>query len=129
MATKYDGHGVTLNSLKVIDVTLPGWVKQTYEVTLLANLTVKTKKSGALKEVNDITATVEYDPTVIGTLDTANKVWTLTWPNTGGSIAFWGELSAVGDVTLQEDTRATCQVTITVTNLNAAGVETAPVYS
>ena len=133
MATVYDGHGAVLTfngtAMDCVSIVLGGWTRATYETTKLTNTAVKTKRGAALAEIGDITATVEYDPTKINalrqTLGGTSYACTIV-KSPGMNFSCYGEVTAIGDVTLDEDNRATVDITITVTcnNNGAEAVQT-----
>lgn len=99
--------------------------------TGMRNTAVRTKSPKTLYEVPDITTTCEYDPAVIDQLQDVlqvNQKITITYPD-GSTVEFWGWLESFDPSEHQEGTQPTATVTFIVSNLNASGVETPPVYA
>jgi hypothetical protein len=136
MSVNFDGHGITYTrsglTAKVKTVKLGGYSKEEIDVTTHSNTAVKTKVLTTLKNYGDISLTLECDPSVYGgTISAGNASTVITFPNSAGSITFWADVKQVGEVTYEQGSsnQVTFELTLTVTNRNGSGVETAPVYS
>lgn len=132
----YDGVGTTITfgttgvSFGVEKLTLPGWARAAIDMTKLANSAVKTKKAAKLKDYGDFSVTVELNPThAFDSTFADNEQITITFADSLGALVLWGFVSDMkpGDVSV--DSKSTFDLTITVSNLNASGVETAPSFS
>lgn len=132
----YDGVGTTIAfattgvSFGVEKLTLPGWARAVIDMTKLANTGVKTKKAAKLKDYGDFSVTVELNPThAFSSTFADNEQITITFADSLGALVIWGFVSDMkpGDVTV--DGKSTFDLTVTVSNLNASGVETAPSFS
>lgn len=110
-------------------VTLPGWNVDDIDDTNLDNTSVFTTIAGKLKHINALTLNVDLK--AVGDLPAvgSRQQLTITLPGGVGSFVCWGHLSAISDVSLGNGTSPVVDVTFTVGNLNAAGVETAPVLT
>lgn len=132
----YDGVGTTIAfattgvSFGVEKITLPGWARAAIDMTKLSNTSVKTKKAAKLKDYADFSVTVELNPThAFSSTFASNEQITITFPDSLGTLVVWGFVSDMkpGDVSM--DAKSTFDLTITVSNLNDSGVETAPSFS
>lgn len=133
MSVVFEGHGTTFTFANVtvlpIKITVPGWAREMIDKTTLSNSAWKTKKPATLRELNDMTLTVEFDPGAVQLYPTVNQQMTLTFPSGAGSLVFWGAIKSVSDPDVETDGRMTQDIVITPTNLNASDVETAPVFA
>lgn len=96
-----------------------------------ANTTVQTKAPGKLPEVTDMGGTCHFTKASYGTIMAQigiNQLVTVTYPG-GGTHAVWGWLESfeAGDFVANQQPIATFK--IIVSNRNATGVETPPVYT
>ena len=106
-----------------------GWKKDIIDVSTLSNTTAKTKVLGKLKEFKDFTVSVLTDTAKVHNSTFAtNELITITFPS-AGSLALYGAVSGVAPGDLAVGDKPTTELTITITNRNGSGVETAPVFS
>jgi hypothetical protein len=133
MALTFEGQGTTYTvaglTLKPKKITVPGWSKEEIDVTNLSNSDVKTFFIAQLKTTGDIVLNLEFDASVYAAIPETNLEWKLTFSGTTENIKFWATVKEVGNVDEETDNQPTFDLTVKVTNLNAAGVETAPVYA
>ena len=128
--------GGNISNIKSAEIP-NAWSKEMIDVTLLVNQRVKTKKGATLKEYEAVTVTCAYDPAIAAdvetpatsSLDDSNQAHTLTFPDSAGTVVFWGEISSVGKASAETDGEMTYDVEVTPTNRNAADVETPPVFA
>lgn len=104
-----------------------GHTVEAIEDTDLSNANFKTFVPAALKEGNDVTISVKSLNK--SAITDGNQQFTITFPNSHGSLVFWGFVTNSGDIALSSNIGATTDVTIKISNLNAAGVETPPVLT
>jgi hypothetical protein len=133
MALTFDMQGTTFTrsgiTLAPKSMTVPGWAKESIDVTTLNNSGVRTFAMKKLKTINDFVLTLVFDAAVYAAIPTGNGQWTVAFPDGAGSLTFWGDVMSVGDVSADEGStdQPTFDLTIKVTNLNSSGAETAPV--
>lgn len=132
----YDGvgasitFGTTAETFVVEKLTPPGWARKIVEMTALSNTGVTTKKLGKLKDFEDFPVTVQLDPDkTYNTNFASNELITITFPDSLGALAFYGAVSKNSPGEISEGGKSTLDLTITVTNLDGSGVETAPSFS
>lgn len=130
---KFDGNGSTLkfgaNGTALIginSISFPGESVAVIDATTLSNANVKTSIAANLRTVGDLTFNVDLvnlsGIPAIGEVTQA----TITLPDNYGTWTGWGYVSAIADSSLTNDASPTVDITFTVGNLNASGVETAP---
>jgi len=133
MAVTFEGQGTTFTmsglTLNPKKITVPGWSKEEIDVTNLNNTDVKTFVLATLRTINDIALTLEFDPSVYAAIPEGNTSITITFSGTTEKITFYGDVKEVGDVDEETDNQPTFDVTIKITNRDASGAETAPVYA
>jgi len=132
----YDGVGSSIAfattgvTFRVEKITPPGWSRAVIDMTLLANTAVKTKKAGKLKDYGDFVVSIQLYPTqVFNSTFATNEQITITFPDSLGSLVLWGFVSSPKPGEMAADNKSTADLTITVSNLNGSGVETAPSFS
>ena len=118
--------------MEVIDLTLPGIDGGgVIDQTTMTNTTYRTAVPKSLVSITDSTLTVAYDgdfiDEVISMINTNQQI-TITLSDTS-TYVFWGSLGSFTPGTFTEGERPTATVTLNVTNRNAAGTETGPVYT
>ena len=62
-------------------------------------------------------------------LPETNQVFVFTFPNSGGTVTVWCQISDVDNTKLELNDRPLYDITFSPTNLNATGVETPPVHA
>ena len=100
--------------------------------TCLSNTAYKTKIAQALKEVADLTFTADYEPAdwaAIVAETNVNQSIVLNFPSPLGALTFWGWLRSFTPAESGVGGRWTGTGTVVISNLNASGVETGPVYA
>jgi hypothetical protein len=137
MADLVNAQGSTLTTsgwtVYPIAMTIPGYEQSEIDKTKLVNSAVTTADVGTLKKYDPLVFMVAYDATTRETVPSANQVWTVTLPDDAGAYTFWGKRSKVGSVELVRDAdqneQLAYEITITLTNENGSGVETAPAFA
>lgn len=133
MSVINEGHGVTFTfaglTLAPVAMELPGWVKEMIDLTNLNNTSVKTQMAAVLKKINDFKMRVEFDAAEIDGLPETNQTFIFTFPNSGGTVTVWCQITSVDNVPLENGARPLYDLTFGVTNLNGSNVETPPVYA
>ncbi len=132
-----EGHGLRYSLasgllLEEVSISPPG-VKGSgpKNTTTHANSTVQTKAPGKLPEITDLGGTVVISK---GTLAAAmsvvlvNQSITVTYPG-GGTHVVWGWLEEVIPGPFTSNGQPTATIKIHISNRNATGVETPPVYT
>lgn len=128
--TAIDGNGtkLKLGSTEIGGITefttIPGWSKAEIEDTEIGNTSVHTFVLGTLKNYNALAFNLKFANS--GELTEANSEYTLVFTD-GSTITFWGRLMQLGDASASNGAAVTRSCQIKLTNLNASGVETAPV--
>ena len=118
--------GGNISNIKSAEIP-EAWSREMIDVTLLANTAVKTKKGATLKEYEAVSVTCAYDPSI--TLTLTNQAHTITFPDSAGTVVFWGQISSVGKPSAETDGEMTYDIEVTPTNRNASAVETVPVFA
>lgn len=121
--TKLKQNGTEIAGIVSFD-TIPGWSRTEIEDTEVGNTSVQTYILGTLKHYNALAFTAKFANSP--DIPTGNVEWVIEFPN-GATLTFWGELSTLGDVTVSNNNAVQRSCSITLTNLNASGEETAPV--
>lgn len=121
--TKLKQNGTAIAGIVSFD-TIPGWSRTEIEDTEVGNASVQTYILGTLKHFNALAFTAKFANSA--DIPTGNVEWVIEFPN-GATLTFWGELSQLGDVSASNNSAVQRSCTITLTNLNASGEETAPV--
>jgi hypothetical protein len=120
------------------------WVKEPtppgYEMggpnpqTTMENVKYRTQKPKKLITVTGSSITVAYDPAILTRLTTTgggllgkNQLITVLYGD-NSKHNFWGWMEAFRPNALQEGVQATAVCQLEASNINAAGVETGPVY-
>lgn len=125
-----DGNGTTLKSGSTLIggitefTTIPGWSRPEIEDTEIGNTTVNTFVLGTLKNYNALAFNLKFANSA--EVPETNSEYTLTFTD-GSTITFWGQLMQLGDASANNGASVTRSCQIKLTNLNASGVETAPV--
>ena len=115
---------------KIKKITVPGFSVAEIEVSTLDNTTAMTYVMAALRDYSDLVITAEFTPSIFGgTLSVGNALTTITFPDSGGSIALWCDIKEVSSPDFENNTQPTFDVTFKVTNRNGSGVETIPAFS
>lgn len=130
---KYDGNGTTFKAgngsaqkAGINTISCGGYSISVIDDSDLGNTAVLTKILANLRDHSDITLNIDF--AALGKVHFAGKKeCVIGFPQVGGSLTFWGGISSVANSTFQNLQSPTCDITITVTNLNDAGEETPPV--
>ena len=88
----YDGHTSTLAgdgansgwSPELVDIMLPSKVAEQIDTSHLGTSGSRTKISGNLTNVEDITVTINTDPSDVPVFPAVNESWTITFPLLAG---------------------------------------------
>ena len=123
--TNYVRDGLEIEPKKI---TLGGWSKEELDTTNLTNDEVKTAMLGKLKKYADVVFNLEFDPAVYGQIGEGNKLTKIVIDSVG-SFDFWADVKQLGDIEFGIDELPVFDLTLTVTNLNDAGIETKPVFT
>jgi hypothetical protein len=136
MGEIYDGSGSSIAfattgvSFKVEKFEAgPADKKKEIDVTTLANASVRTKKLSILRELENLSVTIQHDPAKQYATWAANELITISFPSGSGSLAFYGGKMEYKPNELEAQNKTLATVTIMISNLNGSGVETAPVYT
>lgn len=101
------------------------------DTSTMRNTTWRTRAPKSLKTLTEGSAVVAYDPAVydeIVAMLNVNQEITITFPDSS-TLVFWGWLNEFTPGANVEGEQPTADITIIASNQNAAGTETAPVYS
>jgi hypothetical protein len=101
------------------------------DVTCLSNTQWVTKQPQTLMEVPDISFSCLYDPGDLPTINgeiNKNQIITINF-NDASNLVFWGYLKAYEPQSAGKGDKWLANGTVVVTNMNAVGVEVAPVYN
>ena len=101
------------------------------DTTTMRNTSLRTKAPKKLKTMDNMTATVAYDPEVYDSLFdmvNQNQEITITFPD-DSTLVVWGWLDEFKPNAIKEGEQPTAMITVICSNQNDSGVETAPVYS
>lgn len=101
------------------------------DVSTMHNTAWHTKHPRILKDMGPAQAACGYDPNVLTAIlahVNINDVITVTFPD-GGTLAFYGCLQKFEPEALEEAKMPMANVTISPTNMDAAGAEQEPVYT
>jgi len=133
MSIQYEGHGTTFTrsglTLNPQKITLFGFSKEEIDVTTLANVAAKTTVLGALYATSNIVLNLEFDSAQhLAIISSGNASTKITFEDTS-YITVWADVLEVGEAEFENDNKVTYDVTLKVTNLNAAGAETVPTYT
>ena len=139
MATKnYEGVGITVTfgttavTLELVDVNLPGWEREVIDVSHLGQSAddYKMKVLAKLKDMPSFDIEVHQEPaTAFNTSWARNELISIAFPDSIGTLAFWGGVSAIAQGNNTMDDKPTDTYTITPTNRNGSGTYTAPAWS
>ena len=130
----FDGNGSKLKQGSTVIggivrfTTIPGWSKTEIDDTELANTAVETVVLGNLKKYNQVGFDLKFANSGEFSSLEGNKEWTIEFSD-GSTLVFWGQLQALGDASAENNSGVTRSCTMTLTNLNESGVETAPVLT
>lgn len=130
----FDGNGTTLKQGSTLIggivrfSAIPGWSKTEIDDSELANSSVETVVLGNLKKYNQLTFDLKFANSGEFSRLEGNLEWTMTFSD-GSTLVFWGQLQTLGDASAENNSGVTRSCTMTLTNLNASGVETAPVLT
>ena len=121
-----DAVGVTLQINEntvggVISISGGGFTREMLDDTDLSNANWMTKVGASLRSMEDVT--VEAKISASGFVDENCRI-SLTAP--GVTLSFWGQVSNSGSLNLAVNTGITKSITITPTNLDDSGNESAP---
>lgn len=112
-------------------VTPPGWSGGGgNSSTHMGNVRYRTQKPKKLLTINDIEGTCSYEVVALDTIDDAlqlNQLFTVEFED-GDKIKVWGWLEEFVPQENKEGDQPTAKVKIMISNENASGVETGPVY-
>lgn len=102
------------------------------DTTTMRNSEWRTRNPKQLKTLSPASATCAYDPAVypdiITNLINVNNLVTVTYPD-GDTLGFWAWLDEFTPGAHVEGEQPTADLTVIPSNQNAAGAETAPVYT
>jgi len=132
MGVQFEGQGTGFTrsglTLKPKTITVPGWNKEEMDVSTLSNTAFRTFVLKKLKTINDLVLKLEFDVAVWKTIPEGNGPWTITFPDSAGSVVLWADVKEVGDIEVDVDNndQLTFDLTLKVTNRNGSGVETGP---
>lgn len=102
------------------------------DTTTMRNTRWRTRQPKQLVTATDITATCAYDPecynSVVTSLIGKNGLITITMPDLS-TVAVWGWVDSFEPAEHTEGAQPTATITIILSNENATGVETAPLYT
>ena len=101
------------------------------DTSTMRNTTWRTKAPKGLISLSESSFTAAWDPAVydeIISMVNTNQEITITFPDSS-TLVFWGWIDEFSPGSFAEGEQPTADVTIICSNQNAAGVETAPVYS
>jgi len=139
MGTKnYEGVGITVTlgttgvSFELKDVNPPSWSKEVIDVSHLGQAAndFKMKIIAKLRDLEAAEFEVAQDPTVAySTTFSSTELITIAFPDSIGSLAFWGGASNYDIGNNVMDDAPTDTITITPTNKNTAGTYVAPVWA
>ena len=117
-------------SLKPKKITgFGGWTKEEKDVSTLANASFLTTMLGKLKKSADISVTFIYDAAEHAAFPEGNLENSIIIPG-AGTLVFWGDVKELGGIDTEADgDTVTFDVSFTVSNLDASGVETAPTFT
>jgi len=128
----FDGNGSKLKQGSTVIggivrfTTVPGWTRTEIDDTELANTAVETVVLGTLKKYNQLAFDLKFGNS--GEISDANAEYTIEFSD-GSTLVFWGQLQSLGDAAAENSSGVTRSCTMTITNLNASGVETPPVLT
>lgn len=131
---KFDGNGTKIKGAAdftagINSIGVPGWSKTEIDDSDLSNVDVMTAILATLKKYNAATFNIDFAAAGQLASEEGNQEWTITFPKSKGTLTFWGQIQAVADSSFVNNESPTRDVTITLTNLNATGVETKPVLT
>lgn len=128
----FDGNGSKLKQGSTVIggivrfTTIPGWTRTEIDDTELANTAVETVVLGNLKKYNQLAFDLKFGNS--GEISDTNAEYTIQFSD-GSTLVFWGQLQSLGDASAENSSGVTRSCTMTLTNLNASGVETPPVLT
>ncbi|MDD3886646.1 MAG: hypothetical protein PHI35_07235 [Victivallaceae bacterium] len=128
----FDANGCSLKTGSTViggitEMSIPGWSRQEIDDTELGNVNYTTAVLGNLKTADDFTCVIKLANS--GEVSVGNKEYTITLPDSAGTLVFWADLKQFGATDAKNAQGLTLTLTFKVTNLNAAGVETIPVLT
>lgn len=100
------------------------------DTTTMRNSTLRTKAPKKLKSMDEITFKASYATNVytsVWAMINVNQLITVTFPDTS-TLAVWGWINMFKPDAVKEGSQPEATVTVILSNQNASGVETAPVY-
>lgn len=127
----FDGNGSKLKQGSTVIggivrfTTIPGWTRTEIDDTELANIEVETVVLGNLKKYNQVGFDLKFANSNEFNALEGNKEWTIQFSD-GSTLVFWGALQSLGDASAENNSGVIRSCTMTLTNLNASGVETKP---
>lgn len=101
------------------------------DTSTMRNTSWRTRSPKSLRTLTESSCVVAYDPAVydsIVAMVNVNQQITITFAD-DSTLVFWGWLNTFTPNAAVEGEQPTAEVTIIPSNQNAAGTETAPVYS
>ncbi|MDB5297658.1 MAG: Lambda phage tail tube protein [Phycisphaerales bacterium] len=121
----YKSQGTTISAdadviARVITIKPPQRKADAIETTTLDS--EKEERMPGLEDRDTCSVTIEYSPakaTQIAALFNVEKTYTITFPNSGGSIAWKGFISQEGVAELKKNDRITQEITITASGTEA----------
>ncbi len=114
-----------------VEVTPPGTsARGGIPQSTMRNILWTTQLPKGLKELQPLTMKVAYDTRLIPVLMTlvgVNQRVTIRWPD-GATLSFWGWIDEATFDSMTEDNRPIYNLSVQTSNVNAACVESGPVF-
>jgi len=133
---KMDGNGATIKigssttaAVGVNTIGVPGFTRQEIAAANLDTTGFIPKIVAKLKDGGTVTVNVDLLALANFTGASDNSKWTITFPDSAGSVVFYGTVSGVPEAKLNNGESPSVDVVITVTNLTDAKVKTDPVVT
>ena len=133
MAVFNEGNGVSYTysgiTLDPISMQVPGFSRETIDLTTLSNAAVQTSVTSILAKYEQFTLVTEMDPAEYDGFSAGGEggSFKITFADTS-SITLYANIVSLGSVEIANATRPTYEFTFEVTNLSS-GVETVPAYA
>ena len=133
MAVFNEGNGVSYTyagiALDPISMQVPGFSRETIDLTTLSNTAVQTAVTSILAKYDQFTLVTEMDPAEYDGFSAGGEggSFVITFVDTS-TITLYANVAGSGAVEIANATRPTYEFTFEVTNLNS-GTETAPAYT
>ena len=112
-------------------IGIPGWEKSTGDDSDLSNAEFATEFVGKLKKFGKLSLKgCNFAAASVNAIPEDNSLCTATFPNAAGTCAVWAQVSKTSFSELSNEAKDfTFDVELTLTNRNATGVETGPVFT